>query len=74
MTEITSTAHDDGYRTGRCGDWYIRARSKGATYDLAMPPFKRWEEARSEYMGLTLDQAARLLGIPRGDLYEWGCG
>lgn len=68
----TSRDHDTGYRTGRCGNWFVRVRRDGVTFDLARPPFEGWEEAKSEFIGLTIDQASRLLEIPRGDLYDWG--
>jgi len=61
-------------RVGRCGDWYVRVRRGGASFDLALPPFDGWDDAKAEFTGLTLDQTARLLGVPQGDLYEWGRG
>jgi len=74
VTEIVNTSrdHDTGYRVGRCGDWFVRVRRDGATFDLARPPFEGWADAKGDLIGLTLDQASRLLGVPRGDLYEWG--
>lgn len=63
-----------GYRVGRCDDWFVRARPGGSSFDLALPPFEGWEDAKAEFLGLTLDQTARLLGVPRGDLHEWGRG
>jgi hypothetical protein len=76
MTTISTIDRDDmtGYRVGRCGDWYVRARRDGGSFDLALPPFESWEDAKAEFIGLTLDQTARLLGVPRGDLHEWGRG
>lgn len=72
--EITHTSWDyaTGYRTGRCGEWYIRVRHDGVTFDLAKPPFQNWEKANQEFVGLSIDQASRLLGLPRGDLFAWG--
>lgn len=74
MSKIRSIDRDPltGYRVGRCGSWYVRARPGGQAYDLARPPPESWEELRSEFTGVAIDQTARLLGVPRGDLYEWG--
>lgn len=76
MTEISTIDRDalTGQKVGRCGHWYVRARSGGSSFDLALPPFKSWEESEVEFTGLSLDQTARLLGLPQGDLYEWGRG
>jgi hypothetical protein len=76
VNEIVSIDRDDmtGCRVGRCGDWYVRARPNGGSFDLALPPFESWEDAKAEFIGLTLDQASRLLGVPQGDLHEWGRG
>jgi hypothetical protein len=74
VTAITTITRDPitGYRAGRCGDWYVRARRGGGSFDLALPPFEGWDEVSAEFIGLTLDQASRLLGMPRGELYDWG--
>lgn len=74
MTEIISLSRDEltGYRVGRCGDWYVRARRGGSSFDLRQPTYSSWDAVPSEYIGLTLDQTARVLGIPRGDLHAWG--
>lgn len=74
MSQIRSTGRDElsGYRVGRCGDWHIRARPGGVSFNLALPPFESWDEAKAEFIGLSIDQTARLLGVPRGDLHEWG--
>ena len=76
MSEIVSIERDEltGYRVGRCGNWYVRARRDGASFELTQPPFKSWNDISSEFTGLTLNQAARLLGLPQGDLFEWGSG
>jgi hypothetical protein len=60
------------YKVARYGEWYIRARPDGASFDLALPPFKSWEDAKTEFVGLSLDHTARLLGVARGDLHAWG--
>lgn len=72
--KITDEALDrwSGYRTGRYGEWLVRTRPGGAVFDLARSPFNGWEKA--DYKDLTLDQASRILGVPRGELYDWGCG
>lgn len=76
MTEITTIDRDalTGQKVGRCGKWYVRARSGGSSFDLASPPFKSWDEAEAEFTGLTIDQTSRLLGVPKGELYAWGRG
>lgn len=64
---ISTIGRDEhGQRVGRCGDWYVRARR--GSYDLALT-LDNWEGV---FSGLTIDQAARLLGLPQGDLHEWG--
>jgi hypothetical protein len=74
MNEIRDTSRDalTGYRVGRCGDWYVRVRRDGSSFDLMRPPFESWDDIASDSTGLTLGQAARVLGIPQGDLYRWG--
>jgi hypothetical protein len=76
---IISLGRDEmtGYRVGRCGDWYVRARRGGLAFDLRpsrYSSFSSWDDVPSDLIGLTLDQTARLLGVPRGDLHEWGRG
>jgi hypothetical protein len=72
--KITDESRDklSGYRTGRCGEWYVRVRPDGATFDLALHPFLGWEKTSAEFVGLSLDQTSRLLGVPRGELFDWG--
>lgn len=76
MSKLFTIGRDDetDCRVGRCGDWYVRACRGGASFDLALPPFKSWETLASEFAGLSLDRAARALGVPQGELYEWGRG
>ena len=72
MSSISTITHDaeTGCRIGRCGDWYVRVRRGGVSFDLSLS-LDRWEDT---FGGMMLDQAARLLGMPQGDLYEWGRG
>jgi hypothetical protein len=68
----TYTESDTGQRVAQCGSWRIRARVGGVTFDVMSQECRGWEEARPEHLGLSLDDAARLLEIARGDLYTWG--
>lgn len=72
MSQISTISRDEetGCRIGRCGDWYVRVRRGGSAYDLSLS-LERWEEMLT---GMTLDQAARMLGLPQGELYDWGRG
>jgi hypothetical protein len=40
-------------------------------FDAMSTANEKWSQARPEHQGLSLDEAARLLEIPRGDLYTW---
>lgn len=68
--EHTSIDMATGWKTARCGKWIVRARPNG-TYDLAAFPFEGWD-GPTVTKDLALDHAARLLSVPRGDLYAWG--
>lgn len=61
-----------GQRVGRCGDWYVRSRGRNAFDVVPRDKFGKWDDVPSDYSGLLLDQAARMLGVPQGDLYNWG--
>ncbi len=73
---ISTVYHDDltGRRVGRCGEWLVRAQHDGTSFDVAHPPVKSWNEIPSDSSGLPLDVAARVLGVPQGELYKWGRG
>jgi hypothetical protein len=72
VSPISTITHDveTGCRIGRYGDWYVRVRRGGVSFDLSLSLDRR----EDTFGALTLDQAARMLGMARGDLYEWGRG
>jgi hypothetical protein len=73
MSKIINTYVDQetGLREARYGSWRVRVRMGGVAFDAMSTENEKWSQARPEHLGLSLDEAARLLEIPRGDLYTW---